>query len=196
VKHRCQWALPDGTHFPAGLAIHGPIANVILSRPDHLTAKDESNGEQPQQPDQSAQIQVRMLVDTGATKTVIDRGIAESLGLEPIRYEEMIGVSHVPEDCPVYLLCVSLPLSDGAKKTLFRFTAEMVGMSTPPTSRPFNGLLGRDFLSHLQLDYRGKEGYCDIIGHPPDEQQHHHGSGNVDRKKRKTQRQARRRNRH
>lgn len=48
------------------------------------------------------------------------------------------------------------------------FTSEMVGMSTPPTPRPFNGLLGRDFLRFVHLAYDGPAGHCDIVANPSD----------------------------
>jgi hypothetical protein len=142
------------------MAFLGPIANVTLSRP-LLTPGDIQ---------QAASIQIKMLVDTGASKSVVDRGIAESLGLEPIRFEPMTGISHVPEECPVFLLSISIGFADGPRTTLMTFTAEMIGMTTPPTPRPFNGLLGRDFLRFVHLSYDGPAGQCDIVtsspGHP------------------------------
>jgi len=62
-----------------------------------------------------------MLIDTGAYKTVMDRGIAEALGLEPIRFEEMSGISHVPEECRVFLLSVAIGLTDGSRTSTLIF---------------------------------------------------------------------------
>ena len=128
----------------------GPIAIVTLSRPVL----------KPEDIQQASSIQIKMLVDTGASKTVVDRGIAESLGLEPIRFEPMIG------------------------------------MSTPPTPRPFNGLLGRDFLRFVHLSYDGPAGHCDIVGNSPDgTAPYSHGAHTGNKNKRKQQRTARKKNR-
>ncbi len=167
------------------MILHGPIANVALSRP----------GTTPEEIQQAASIQVKMLIDTGAYKTVIDRGIAEALGLEPIRFEEMSGISHVPEECPVFLLSVAIGLTDGSRTSTLIFTSEMIGMTTPPTPRPFNGLLGRDFLRHVRLDYDGQAGHCDIIGNLPTDVARHHGGRQGYKVKRRSQRDARGKNR-
>ncbi|MCW5830157.1 MAG: hypothetical protein KIT79_12680 [Deltaproteobacteria bacterium] len=139
------------------------------------------------------------MVDTGAQKTVIDRGIAESLGIVPIRFEEMTGVSHVPENCPVYLLSITLVVGDGTKKRGITFTSEMIGMATPPNPRPFNGLLGRDFFRFVRLIYDGSGAYCDIIPvipEPPSKRSVNTGGHKPDRRdRRKAEREARRKNR-
>ena len=92
-----------------------------------------------------AEKDISLTVGTGAHKAVVDRAIADGLGLRPIRFEQMVGVSHIPEDCPVYLMSVVIGVSDGIRDSMIAFTTEMIGMATPPTPRPFSGLLGRDF---------------------------------------------------
>jgi hypothetical protein len=158
VRHRCQHLDGNGAVSRDALVFVGPIASVTLSRPVL----------KPEDVLQASSIQIKMLVDTGASKTVVDRGIAESLGLEPIRFEPMIGISHVPEECPIFFLSVAIGFADGPRTTSMTFTSEMVGMSTPPTPRPFNGLLGRDFLQFVRLAYDGPAGHCDIVANAAD----------------------------
>jgi hypothetical protein len=162
----------------------GPLANVTVSPPiSHPDALQNTGS-----------MNLRMMIDTGAQRTVVDRGIAESLGLVPIRFEPMVGVSHVPEDCPVYLMSLTIGVADDlGGKTLVSFTSEMIGMATPPTPRQFNGLLGRDFLRHARLSYDGKAGHCDLIVDVPGKSGH---AGKDRRKeKRKAERAARKKNR-
>jgi predicted aspartyl protease len=186
VRHRCQYLDQNGAVSRDALAFLGPIASVTVSRPVL----------RPEDIQQTSSIQIKMLVDTGASKTVIDRGIAESLGLEPIRFEPMTGISHIPEECPVFLLSLAIGFVDGNKTTVMTFTSEMIGMSTPPTPRPFNGLLGRDFFRFVHLSYDGPAGYCDIVGNSPDKTSlYSHGSHTENKDKRKLQRAARKRNR-
>jgi len=187
VRHRCQYVDQSGAVLRDPLILHGPIANVALSRP--VSSQEEMQ--------QASWIQIKMLIDTGAYKTVIDRGVAEALGLEPIRFETMTGISHVPEECPVFLLSVKIGLTDGSRVGEILFTSEMVGMNTPPSPRPFNGLLGRDFLRHVRLSYDGPSGYCDIVGVIPDgKPSWAHGQRPGTKDKRKAQKQARKKNRH
>lgn len=186
MRHRCQYLDQNGAVSRDALVFLGPIASVTLSRPVL----------KPEDIEQASSIQIKMLVDTGASKTVVDRGIAESLGLEPIRFEPMIGISHVPEECPVFLLSIAIGFADGPRTTLMTFTSEMIGMSTPPTPRPFNGLLGRDFLRFVHLSYDGPAGHCDIVGNSPDSTApYSHGAHTGNKDKRKQQRAARKRNR-
>jgi predicted aspartyl protease len=181
VKHRCQSDSPDG------LVMWGPLAEVKLSQPLARPENIETVGS----------LTVRMMIDTGAHKTVVDRGIAEALGLEPIRFEEMVGVSHVPENCPVYLMSITIGISDGVRNSLMSFTSEMIGMATPPTPRPFNGLLGRDFLRFIRLVYDGTSGCVDLhaINAPSAPLTPARHPSRPDRTKRKAQRDARKKNR-
>ena len=187
MRHRCQYLDQNGAVSRDALVHLGPIASVTLSRPVL----------RPEDIQEASSIQIKMLVDTGASKTVVDRGIAESLGLEPIRFEPMTGISHVAEECPIFLLSIAIGFVDGLRTTVMTFTSEMVGMSTPPTPRPFNGLLGRDFLRFVHLSYDGPAGHCDILEDSPDNTPiYGRGAHGGNKNKRKQQRAARKKNRH
>lgn len=185
MKHRCQAVGPDGKVSPDALAGLGAVAEVIVSPPISHPDALQTTGN----------MKIRMLVDTGAQKTVVDRGIAEALGLVPVRFEQMVGVSHIPEDCPVFLMSLTIGVGDEfGTMTLVSFTSEMIGMSTPPDPRPFNGLLGRDFLRHARLSWDGRAGHCDLIVDVPGRPR----SGGRDRRKkdkRKAEKAARKKNR-
>lgn len=137
------------------------------------------------------------MVDTGAHKTVVDRAIADGLGLRPIRFEQMVGVSHIPEDCPVYLMSVVIGVSDGIRDSMIAFTTEMIGMATPPTPRPFSGLLGRDFFRFVRIVYDGPAGCVDIHALPPPGQTGilRGGKRQGPTRRQKSEKQARRKNR-
>jgi hypothetical protein len=185
VKHRCQ-STPDA------LVALGPLAQVILTPPlTHASQFDQATNK----------VTVQLMVDTGAQRTVIDRAIADQLGLRPIRFEQMVGVSNIPEDCPVYLMSVSIGVGDGVATRLVSFTSEFIGMSTPAVARPHSGLLGRDFLRFMRVVYDGAGGWVEIHENAPallgQAQPATHGGqpSRQEKNKRKSQRKSRRKNR-
>jgi hypothetical protein len=185
VKHRCQ-STPDA------LIALGPLAQVTLTPPlTHASQFDQVTNKAI----------VQLMVDTGAQRTVIDRAIADKLSLRPIRFEQMVGVSNIPEDCPVYLMSVSLVVGDGVAQRVVSFTSEFIGMSTPARPRPHSGLLGRDFLRFMRVVYDGAGGWVDIHENAPallgpaPPPSHGGRPSRQEKNKRKAQRQARRKNR-
>jgi hypothetical protein len=138
----------------------------------------------------------RLMIDTGAQKTVVDRAIPDRLGLNPIRFEQMVGVSHVPQFCPVYLMTLAMIVGDGQRKGWVSFTTEMIGMDSPPQRTPHVGLLGRDFFRHVRIVYDGPGGCVDI--HDLSAISQGHGQNRTsgrDKSKRKAERRARKKNR-
>lgn len=145
----------------------GPLVDTTLTPPLAILSQLQSIGHA------LPSVRARLMIDTGAQKTVIDRQIAEQLGLSPIRFESMVGVSHVPEDCPVYLMSMTIFVGDGTVNTPLTFTTEMIGMKTPPIPRHFAGLLGRDFFRFVTIVYDGPAGCVDIIA--PAQESHSNG---------------------
>jgi hypothetical protein len=81
----------------------------------------------------------------------------------------MVGVSQKSELCPVYLASINIDFADslGAMGRL-SFNAEVVGMESPTNPQEHRGLLGRDFLVHVdRFVYDGKAGTFDLILNPP-----------------------------
>lgn len=102
------------------------------------------------------------MIDTGAQKTVVEKKLAEQLGLVPIRFQPMVGVSQKPELCPVYLMSVSIGMSDGTNTGFAAFETEVIGMASPPRPQGHQGLLGRDFLRHMRFVYNGPTGTFEV----------------------------------
>ncbi|MCC7542383.1 MAG: aspartyl protease family protein [Deltaproteobacteria bacterium] len=108
---------------------------------------------------------VRLMIDTGAQRTLVDDALCVKLGLPPIRFDEIVGVSGKPESWPVYLLGVRLGLSSHpkAQENAFAvFGAEVIGMPVGPHDQ-HRGLLGRDFLANFELGYDGPNGSFAIM---------------------------------
>jgi predicted aspartyl protease len=179
--------------IPLGLVNVGPLVQVQLSH--HPAAPP---------PVPVAPLAVWLMIDTGAQRTVIEKRLASQLGLTPIRFQQMVGVSQIPEMCPVYLMSVTLSVGGDGQVLAITFSTEVIGMSSPPQPREHVGLLGRDFLRHMKLVYDGPRGSFELI---PEIQDAHESDAPTTRHskltrgrakatpKRKEARQARRKNR-
>jgi len=146
------------SHPPGGLVTKGPLINVVLAPDPHITEKLQDAGREVRQ------VQVKMMVDTGAEVTSVEDRFAQAIGLTPIRYRSIVGVSGKPELYPVYRMQISFGMgaSDG-KTVMASFAAAVVG--TPPSPIPSEnaGLLGRDFLQYFKFVYNGPDGRFEII---------------------------------
>lgn len=103
-----------------------------------------------------ASVVVPMLVDTGASHTFVDvRVLSGRLGLSPrARYPfHSATTSHdKPEECDAY--DVSISLGSLAGQNLWRLEA-IEAMASE--ERRTHGLLGRDILNQLQLEWHGPQ---------------------------------------
>lgn len=137
------------------LASVGPLVQLILL--PHPTVRDSfiAAGNMPE-------VLVRFMVDTGADRTVVEQRVAESMGLSPVRFAPMVGVSQEIEMCPVYLMTVRLSVEDEHHKGIMDFATEVIGMKTPKVPRQYVGLLGRDFLRGLHVNYNGPKGRVEL----------------------------------
>jgi hypothetical protein len=107
----------------------------------------------------------RMMVDTGAQRTLVDDRLPAQLGFKPLRYEQMIGVSQKPELYPVYKMSIAIMMDAGhAGYVQVQFHADIVGMPTPGAAQQHNGLLGRDFLRQFKFVYDGPAGEFHLSG--------------------------------
>lgn len=116
----------------------------------------------------------KLMIDTGAQKTVIENSIALALGLVPLRWIPMVGVSQKEDLCPLYLMSIAIACADHrAKKPApinAEFTAEVIGGPDGPIRHDHSGLLGRDFLANFRLTYDGPSGTYEV--HIPDAMMH------------------------
>jgi hypothetical protein len=92
-----------------------------------------------------------MMIDTGAAITVVEDAVPKFLHIEPIRFQEIAGVTG-DLDCPVYRLEINVrssPQDDG----VIQFLADVVAVPpVPELARPHVGLLGRDFLQLVRFE--------------------------------------------
>jgi len=138
------------------LAKFGPLFNVILLPHPSLANVLQPRGVLPT-------VKAAMMLDTGAEKTVIEKVVAEGMGLKPIRYTPMVGVSQREEMCPVYLMTIRLGVADqNNRQAVMDFHSEVIGMNSPQTSQAHRGLLGRDFLQGLHVVYSGPKGWAEV----------------------------------
>lgn len=144
MKHR------GTTNHPAALVALGPLVEVLLS-------SEEDAARDP------APTKVSLMVDTGAECTVLEDQVLLGMGLSPIGFYPIVGVSQKPEDCPVYAIHVGLKMREGSRQTS-RFFAPLsvIGMPSPAAARQHVGLLGRDFLAHVLLRYDGPRGEVEL----------------------------------
>ena len=149
MKHVCKCDSPEL------LAAIGPLVQVTLL--PHPSVRDSfiADGNMPY-------ATVKMMVDTGADRTVVEQKVAEGMGLSPVRFAPMVGVSQQPELCPVYLMSIRIGVQGDREGGQMEFGAEVIGMKSPPIARQYAGLLGRDFLRQFHVIYSGPKGWVEL----------------------------------
>jgi hypothetical protein len=147
------------TPAPLGLVLAGPLVKVTLGpHPDDAKATAAAGGT-PKTMDHY------LMVDTGAQSTVVENVVAQALGLIPIRYVQVMGVSGKAEDCPLYRMSVTISMVEdgtGGQGQAF-FVANVAGVASPPKPLTHTGLLGRDFLQYVRLLYDGPKGEFELV---------------------------------
>ena len=88
-----------------------------------------------------------MMVDTGASNTIIQTGVAQQLGLQPVGTMS-VNTPNATTTCPVYAVRLLLPKGVVAVAT---------ATEAPLQGQNINGLIGRDLLRHGLLVYLGTE---------------------------------------
>jgi len=106
-------------------------------------------------------LDANLLVDTGAQRTCVREDLLQQLGLAPVRGDLIVGVSGKPESCLVYRACIEVGMADErGDRFAARFVADVIGVQA---IQYIDGLLGRDFLSNVNLSYRGPDGMFELI---------------------------------
>lgn len=97
---------------------------------------------------------VDLLVDTGASHTMVDASVMRSLQLQPINSYSYHSTSTagVPEMCEAY--DAELTLGSASEGNLLRIEPLEI-MANSFIGHHYQGLLGRDVLNRLQLAWRG-----------------------------------------
>lgn len=124
----------------AVLAHVGPFIQVAITHPrvvqEQLKAQNRDN----------PTVQVRALIDTGASNSAIIPQVAEKLHLVQTGFQKVASV-HDEQDRPVYYGFIIFPWGSGKEIPLVTCAL-----------KNFDCLLGRDILMHWHLTYHGTDG--------------------------------------
>jgi len=124
----------------------GPVMQVTVSLAQPVAAQIAAEGRSAPQP-----VSGRALIDTGASVTCIDEGIAKQLGIQPVDVAKMHSASHADVEVGVY------PIH-------FDIVGMNVGIDVPKAmgaqlqSQGLIMLIGRDVLQRCSLTYNGFTG--------------------------------------
>jgi|ERR1700722_5623129 len=122
----------------------GPVVDVGLSVPLALEDQLRRAGESLPQP-----IQLQSMIDTGATGSVIQQGLAAQLGLKPIGVTLINTPSSTNVECYEYAVRFVFPNNVVVEGTV---------IEAPLKGQHIQGLVGRDVLQHAVLVYIGYAG--------------------------------------
>lgn len=98
----------------------------------------------------------RALVDTGASKTCIDSGVARSLNL-PIVDEVVIAGVHGSDRVNIHLAQIYIPSFN------LTVSGNFVAVKLHESGQPYGALLGRSFLRNFKLEYDGTNGAASLV---------------------------------
>lgn len=134
----------SGYNNPYDLIQHGPTIDVQIGfDPDY----QPSPGRRAQLPPE----RWRALVDTGATESAIDAQIAESLNLPIWDLRQIAGAGGLFETT-VYLAQIYIPELD------FTIVGPFDSANLATSGQPYYALIGRTFLRHFNMVYKGRTG--------------------------------------
>lgn len=150
VQYDAKGQTPDGktVPFPPSIALlqNGPVVQVIIELGQSFAEPLVQQGQSVPQP-----IAGVALVDTGASTTCIDDGLAQRLGFPAIDVVQMTSASHAGTDANVYPIqmeIVGSPIKVNVPRA--------IGANLPPQG--IVALIGRDYLQHCTLFYNGITG--------------------------------------
>ncbi len=122
----------------------GPVVDVGLSVPQALEDELRRAGESLPR-----LIQLQSMIDTGATGSVIQQGLAAELGLKPIGVTLINTPSSTDVECYEYAVRFIFPNNVVVEGTV---------IEAPLKGQHIQGLIGRDVLQHAVLVYVGYAG--------------------------------------
>jgi len=133
--------MPSFSVQSPNLAATGPVFNMRLWVPPKL--EEVLNADNKEIP---TQVDVMAMIDTGATSTVIQEGLAVKLGIKPLDTEMINTPTTDGHEC--YKYHVRLLFPNGV-------VAEVVAIEAPLVNQHIQLLIGRDVLTQGVLVYTG-----------------------------------------
>jgi predicted aspartyl protease len=124
----------------------GPIVQVIIGVEQNMAQQLVAQGVQLPQP-----ISGNALIDTGATTTCIDEGVAQQLNLPAIDVITIASASHANARQNVYPTLIEVV------GIAIKFNA-LRAIGVPLANQGIHVLIGRDLLQHCTLFYNGMMG--------------------------------------
>lgn len=134
--------MPSFTRGVPNLVASGPLVETLgiaVSTPLEETLRDKS---QPI----PVPVQVIAMIDTGATGTVIQHGVAGQLGLEPVGIAYINTPSSANVQCNKYAVRLMFAIN---------VVVEAIVIEAPLQGQNIQCLIGRDVLAHGILIYIG-----------------------------------------
>ncbi len=133
--------MPSFTAQIPNLVAIGPVTEVRLAVPDIVAAAlKKANAQVP------APIRALAMVDTGATGSVIQQGVAKQLGLNPVGQVSINTPSFTNVQCYEYVLRILFPNN---------VDVETFVIEAPLQGQNIQCLIGRALLRHGVLIYIG-----------------------------------------
>jgi len=128
----------------------GAILSVQVGIPSALAAQMQAQGQTPPPPEE-----ISAIVDTGASITAIDVGVAQRLGLQATGSIDIAGATGQASQ-PLFAAMFRIPDPFIEWDPITLSGAQLPGA-------PFAMLLGRNILCNMTLSYDGKRGRFSLI---------------------------------
>ena len=134
-------------HSQRGLELRGQIVAVHISPPQVVLQQLANAGEQPVTP-----IEGQALIDTGASKTSVDKSVVEALGLPPIGQGQMGTAGGMVANVTIHAVQLTFPTMPGSPIVAGAM------MACDLSGQPFQVLFGRDLLARFIFIMNGPDG--------------------------------------
>lgn len=136
--------MPGLTQQNGNLVIDGPLVEALIAVPAAVEQQLRAEGSPIPTP-----VRVKMMIDTGATGTVLSQGVVAPLGLNPVGVTPISTPSSQGHPCNRYF--VRMSLQNG-------LVLEHSIIEAPMPGQNIGGLIGRDILSVCTFIYIGYAG--------------------------------------
>jgi predicted aspartyl protease len=100
-------------------------------------------------------VRLLALIDTGATRTVFQSGVAASLNLNPVGLSTIATPSSSGVTCPEFFVQLLFP-------ALRAVTTDITAIEVPMQGQPVQMLIGRDVLARAVFVYNGVAGHYSL----------------------------------